>query len=186
MNSPTRVLFHQLTFRIHHFRLYPNTKLNSCLFGVTYQCRNTSRKFLTVSFPVTKTSIITITRIFVTKPSVIKQEHVNAQIFRLLHQFGQCRLIKVECSILPIVEQRHTSTFSILQLVIACPALEITAALTCTFTQGKNKFWSCKHFPFRQFIHRSIRIYRRNNPQIAHIVNFECEAEIACPSDGSH
>ena len=187
MDCPVRMLFKQFTFRIHHFRFNPETKLHSFFLCCLNQRIDSIRKFIGRYIPVAQSGCIAAALVFVAKPSVIQQEHVYTEFFRFLNQVDKYILIKVESCILPVIQQRQASTFSIFQLIIPCPVLKATASFARTLiAQSKNKFRSSEHFILLKFIYRSIRINGRNHAQIPHIVHFKSKAEVTGPSQCTH
>ena len=145
------MFFSQFALRINHFRLNPYTELHACLIGFLYQIRHTIGQFVLSRFPVAKTCIVILARIFVAKPSVIKQEHIYAEVFGFTEKFGQFLFIKVKIGILPVVEEGHTVFISLVKLVIECPSLKITATLSGTIlTQGEDKVWGTEYLTFLQ------------------------------------
>ena len=187
MDCPVRMLFKQFTLRIHHFRFNPETELHTFFFSCLNQRIDSIRKFVGRYIPVAQSGCIAAAFVFVAKPSVIQQEHVYTEFFRFLYQVDKNILIKIESCIFPVIQQRQTSAFSILQLIIPCPVLKATASFTRTLiTQCENKFRSSEHFTLLKLIYRSIRINGRNHTQITHIVHFESKAEVTCPSQCTH
>ena len=76
LNYPVGMLFKEFTLRIHHFRFYPYTKLHACGFSITYQTRNAIGQLAMCYIPIAQSSMIILARIFVSKPTIVEQEHV--------------------------------------------------------------------------------------------------------------
>ena len=130
--------------------------------------------------------MVIVTRILIGKPTVVQQEHIHAQMLGFLHQFHQDFLIKLKTGIFPVIEQCHTITLTIFQLIVTRPCMNVPARLTRSLlTQRKDKLGSLEHILRSQFIIRSIRINGRNHSQIAFVINFKRKAEISGPTDCS-
>ena len=104
-NNPVGMLLEEFALWINHLRLNPDTKLHSCLLGISYQSWYTLRQLALGGIPIAKTSMVVLTRILIGKPSVIEQEHIHTKILCILHQFGKTLLVEVEASVLPVVQE---------------------------------------------------------------------------------
>ena len=127
------MLLEQLALRVDHLRLDPDAELHSGFLSRVCQCFDASGKFVMSHFPVTQACMVIFARIFVSEPSVIKQEHVHAQVLCFFHQSCKNFLIEVESRIFPVVQQGHPAFLAVLQLIVSCPSLEVAASRTGTF-----------------------------------------------------
>ena len=183
VDSPVRMFLEQFTFRIHHFRFNPDTEFYTSFLSCVYQCRNSTRQFTVSHLPVTQTGLIILTRILVGKPTVVQQEHIDSQMFCFLHQFGQFLLIKIKTGILPVIQQCQPAALSIFQAIIACPIMQVTAALRSTIiAQCKNEFRCRENLVFFQFIIGSIWIDSRNYAKISYIIYLESKTKVTRPA----
>ena len=104
-NHPIRMLLEEFALWINHLRLNPDTKLHSCLLGISYQSWYTLRQLALGGIPVAQTSMVVLARILVGKPSVVEQEHIHTKVLGILHQLGKTLLVEVEASVLPVVQE---------------------------------------------------------------------------------
>ena len=129
--NPVGMFLVELALGVDHLRLYPDAELDARLISRFHQCAYASGKFVVRHLPVAQTGTVVLARIFVAEPSVVEKEHVHSQMLRLLHQFSQDILIEVEAGVLPVVQQGEAASHAILQLVSACPVMQVAASLAC-------------------------------------------------------
>ena len=72
LEYPVRMLLIQFAFWIDHFRFQPYTEFDSFGFRLSHQVTNTTGKFCAVFCPITQSGFIIVTRIFISKPSIIQ------------------------------------------------------------------------------------------------------------------
>ena len=104
VNHPVLMFLVKLAFRIHHFRLYPYTELDTFLMRLFHETSYSVRQFTGSFFPVAQTLMVTATGILVGKPAIIQQEHVYPQFGSLIHQTDQFVFIKIEIGRFPVIK----------------------------------------------------------------------------------
>ena len=91
--------------------------------------------------------------VFVTKPSVIQQEHVHTELHSIAHQITELFLIEVEIGGFPVIEQGEATFLSVLQLVLACPVVQVaTGAAHTLIAHGEEELGGGKGFLGSQFV----------------------------------
>ena len=182
-DDPVGMFLEEFTLGIDHLWLYPDTKLHTCLLGISHQARYSFGQLILGGFPVTQSSAIVLARILIGKPSVIKQEHVHTQVLGIFHQFCQTLLIEVETCVLPVVEQSQAILCAHVHLIKSCPVMKVSAGLTHTMiAESEDKLRCGEHLTCLQPVIRSIRIDGRYHTQGAHIIHFKGKLEISWPS----
>ena len=79
MNYPVFMFFIQFALRIHHFRFDPQTEFYTFVSRFFHQLANAVGQLVCCFIPVSQALAITATRIFIGKPSVIQQEHIDSE-----------------------------------------------------------------------------------------------------------
>ena len=132
VNHPIFMLFVKFAFGAHHFRLYPNTEFDVAFGCFVYQFLDAMRQLVLCLVPVSQSLGVAVAFVFVSEPSVVEQEHIHTQFYGIAHQFYQLVLVEVEVGGFPVVEQGHAVFLAVLELVFACPVVEVAAGLSAS------------------------------------------------------
>ena len=103
MDDPVFMFLIKLTLRIHHFRFYPQTELDTLLCSFFDQTPDTVGQFICRFIPVSQALMIAAARIFIGKPAVVQQEHIHSEPCGIANQSYQFLLIKIEISRFPVI-----------------------------------------------------------------------------------
>ena len=148
-DDPIFVLLIKLTLGVHHLRLNPETKLHAILFCSFCERTDTVGKLVFSLCPVAQTLSVAMTGILVGKPTVIEKEHIHAKLLGLADETFEFLFVEVEISCLPVVEEGHSGIVPLMNLVVACPIMEIAARFSTAFIrEGEDKFGSGEGLPF--------------------------------------
>ena len=100
MEHPVGMLAVQVTVRIYHFRLYPDTEIQSQSIDFLDHRLQAVREFILIDRPVTQTAFIVDTAF---KPTVVNNKNFNAQIFCDLCQSQLMFFIHIKSGGIPAV-----------------------------------------------------------------------------------
>ena len=141
-----------------------------------------------VDIPVAQSGVVILTLVLaVGKPSVVEEEHVNAQSLGLFHEVGKYVLVEVERRVLPVVKQCEAVSVTVLQTPVASPFMQVAASLRCAFSAEREDELRCgEHLVGLELIVAGIWVDARQDAQVAHVVNLKGEAEVARPSECAH
>ena len=116
---------------VTHLRLYPDTKLQSVLLGIVVKMLQAVRQLTTVHVPVAQRSVILVAVILVAcEPSVIHDEQLTSELLHTIHELMHLLLRDVEVHALPRVEQHVAHSHAVMQLILSCPPVHVTADAT--------------------------------------------------------
>ena len=138
--NPVRMFFKKLTLCISHFRLNPNTELYFMFIRQIQQSFNTLRKFLFAYRPVSQTGRTVITRIFITKPSIIHHKKLTPHSSHVFHHLPHTFLVHLEINTFPTIQQNISFYITLIQFILTCPAMKSTTDTSftlCTIRHGK-------------------------------------------------
>ena len=159
VDYPILMLFVQFALGIHHFGLNPDAELDAFLLRLFNKFSYLSGQFVGGFLPVTQTLGVAVARIFVAKPSVVQQKHVHTELYGIAHQIAELFLVEVEIGGFPVVQQGETAFLSVLQLVLACPVVQIAAGAAQTLiAHGEEELGGGKSFLGTQFVGGEIGI----------------------------
>ena len=153
VDYPILMLFVQFALGIHHFGLNPDAELDAFFLRFFNKLGHLSGQFVGGFLPVTQTLGVAVAGIFVTKPSVIQQEHVHTELYGIAHQIAELFLIEVEIGGFPVVEQGKAAFLSVLQLVLTCPVMQVAAGAAQTLiAHGEEELRGGEGFLGTQFV----------------------------------
>ena len=153
MDYPILMLFVQFALGIHHFGLNPDAELDAFFLRFFNKLGHLSGQFVSGFLPVTQTLGVAVAGIFVTKPSVVQQEHVYAQFHGIAHQVAEFFLVEIKIGGFPVVQQGETAFLTVLQLVLACPIVQVAAGAAQTLVaHGKEELGGSEGLFGTQFV----------------------------------
>ena len=140
------MLFEQFALSIRHFRFNPDTEFYMMLPGRRKQSFNTFRQFFFADFPITQTTVSTITGIFISKPAIVHDKqlstHGRESFHHLIHPF----LVHLEINTFPAIQQDVMQPFTPIHFILACPMMKSTTHPTFaigTICHGKFRSDEC-------------------------------------------
>ena len=185
-DDPVMMLLIELTLRVHHLRLNPQTELHAGVLRGLYEGGDATGEFRVCRLPVAETGMVVLTGILVAEPSVVEEEHLHAEVLGILHQLGQRLLVEVEACVLPVVEECHACTLAIPQLVFAGPVVEVSGGRRRTVVAHReDELGSFEGLTSLEDIVGGIRIDAWDDAQAVDVVDLEGAAEVTRPVDGA-
>ena len=125
--NPVRMFFVKFAGGIRHFRLNPDTEVDTMLFRIAEQSLDSFGKFPFVDNPIAQRGIVRITWVFVSEPSVVHHKQFAAHRSDVAHHLVHTGLVDVEVDTFPAVQQNLAWRISMGQSIATSPTVEITA-----------------------------------------------------------
>ena len=184
---PVLVLLIQLRLRVHHLWLYPQPELHPlapCLVG---EAANAVGQLAGRDIPVAQALRVAMARIFVAKPTVVEQEHVDTQLLGVGYERQELVFVEVEIGGLPVVEQRHAVARAVFHPVLAGPVVQVAAGLArAALAQREDEVGSTEAAALVDAVLRGIGVDATEHTQRPEVVDLEREAVVACPCQCAH
>ena len=150
--NPFGMLFVEFALGIGHFRLNPNTPLQSAFGSSLLQCGHTIGKLAGVGYPITQSAVVHRTLVLVAKPSVVHYEEFATKFLDAIHHLLHSFLTYTQINAFPAVKKNLAKGISVVHLVVETrPAVVTAAHTTHTFVAiGKSQFGCGETFAFLQ------------------------------------
>ena len=176
LDNPIWMFFVEFTLGIGHFRLNPNTKLHTIFLCIAEQTFNTIRQLFGIYNPITQSSIVSLTRIFFTEPSIIHNEQLTTHAMNVCHHLIHSLLVDVEINTLPRIQENISLLITMSKNILTSPLMEITASTAQTFIRiSKCKSWSFESFALFKVILRVLFIDTSKEVVILGIIGYGFE-----------
>ena len=186
LHHPFRMLLGEFALRVHHFRLYPYSELQTLRVGVIRQVANAFRQFFHIHLPVSEALLVVVARVFVAEPAVVEHEEFETHRSRVVNHIRERLGVELEIGALPGVQQGRAETSVAVAAVIAGPVVEVAAHLACTpETVGPEHLRSVQFLSLSQRVAGGGRIDSGYDAQPVALVHLEVYAVVAGPGQGT-
>ena len=186
LDNPFRVSMGQVTLRIDHFRLDPDTELQPLVMGIGSHIINSFREFGRIDFPVAEAGVVPVAGIILRKPAVVQDEHLEAHGRGIVDHPEQGFGREGEISAFPTVQERGIDLTARIHSVVPGPGVQIPGGLAGTpLREGVDEIGRDESLPGSQFVGRCIRADAGKDIQPSGLVHLEGKAEVAAPRQGS-
>ena len=180
------MLLVELALGVDHLRLNPETEPDALLLSLLGETTDAVGEFVFGLIPVAETLSVAVTGILVAEPSVVEQEHVDAEFLSFADEAHELVLVKVEICSLPVVEEGHTGFVAVVDLIFACPVVEVAARFSGTFVaEREDELRGGERFAALERVGRKVGVDAGNHTELAEVVDLESESEVSRPSEGA-
>ena len=95
----------KITVLGNHLRLKPETEFHAHLVNFFCKLRHGAVHLFLVDEPVAKTTVIILS---FSKPAIVKHQHLNAKLLRLLCNFQNFFFVEIKIGCFPVVDQNRS------------------------------------------------------------------------------
>lgn len=135
LSRPVEVLLMGFALNVDRFQLGPSARLRTVLLNVAGRTFSAIERFFNVCCPVTRDDVVSLTEVFLSRPSVIRCRRLAARTVSVDRRLVRALLISIRMGALPEIRRSVALLVAVDGRMLAAPLVRITTDATRTLVK---------------------------------------------------